>query len=315
MRAVVYERYGGPEVLHLEEVPIPTPGDDQLLVEVHAATVNRTDCGFLRAKPFIVRFFAGLRRPRRPILGSEFAGTVTAVGPAVRAFAVGDEVFGVHEGMGAHAEFLCVAEGSPVAPKPSTMTFEEAAAISDGVVLAGTLLRAADVQKGQRVLVYGASGSIGTATVQLAKHLGAHVTAVCNTDNVAVVGSLGADEVVDYLTDDFTASGQTYDVILDTVGKLPYRRCRRSLARRGIFISTDLGFLCQNPLLALVSRRVKFPLPKYTKDAVVDLAALVEQGAYRAVIDRRYPLDDVPEAFRYVETETKTGNVVITVKD
>lgn len=216
---------------------------------------------------------------------------------------------------GAHAEFVSVREKAPIAIKPAGVTFEEAAAVSDGAILAFSGLRAGGVQAGTRILVYGASGSIGTAGVQLAKHLGAHVTAVCNTRNVEIVRSLGADEVIDYEQDDFAENGETYDLVLDAVGKISLGRCRASLSRGGVYIGADLGFLWQNPFLALVSKKVKFPIPRYRKDEVVLIGELMEKGEYRAVIDRRYPLEEVVDATRYVETGQKTGNVVLTVSN
>jgi len=316
MRAVVYDRYGPPEVLRLEDVERPVPKEDEVLVRIHATTVNRTDCGFRSADPFISRLFTGLRRPKRRILGIELAGEVEAVGAAVSEFAVGDRVFGLSAGT--HAEFLCVRESRRLAHMPAAMTFEEAAAVCDGAITALAFLRRADVRKGQKILIYGASGSIGTAGVQLAKYYGAHVTAVCNTKNVELVRSLGADEVIDYLHEDFTKNGGTYDVIFDAVGKHSFRRCRGSLKLGGMYAATDLGFLWHVPILALLTRRigdrkVLFPIPRATKKDVLFLKELIEAGAYRAVIDRCYPLEDVVEATRYVETQQKTGNVVLTV--
>jgi NADPH:quinone reductase-like Zn-dependent oxidoreductase len=317
MRAVVYDKYGPPEVLRLEEVDRPAPKDDEVLVKIHATTVNRTDCGWRSAKPFIGRYFTGIRRPKRRILGSELAGEVEAVGAAVSQFKVGDHVFGVNY-FGAHAEFVCVPEDRPLAHKPAGMTFEEAAAVSDGAILALTALRKGNLRKGQKILIYGASGSIGTAAVQLAKHFEADVTAVCNTKNVELVRSLGADEVVDYLQEDFTKNGKTYDAVFDAVGKHSFRRCRRSVKPGGFYVETDLGFLWHVPLLALATRRigdkrVTLPTPNYTKKDVLFLKELVEAGRYRPVIDRSYPLEQVVEATKYVETGQKTGNVVLTV--
>jgi len=317
MRAVVHDRYGAPEVLRLEDVERPVPEEDEVLVRVHATTVSRTDCHMRRAKPFIWRFFLGLRGPKRRILGSELAGEVEAVGAAVTGFEVGDHVFGLN-GFGAHAEYACMREGALLAHSPAGMTFEEAAAVCDGAQQALGCLRHAHVGPGTRIVVYGASGSCGTAAVQLAKHLGAHVTAVCNTKNVELVRALGADEVVDYLQEDFTRNGETYDVILDAVGMHSFRRCRGSLKPGGLFVATDLGFLWQNPLLALWTSRigdpkVVFALSRTTKQDILFFKELVEAGRYRAVIDRRYPLEEVVEATRYVETLEKTGNVVLTV--
>ena len=318
MRAIVHDRYGPPEVLRLADVDKPVPKDDEILVRIHATTVNRSDCGWRTPHPFFSRIFTGLLRPKRPILGSELAGVVEAVGSTVTTFEVGDEVFGIKSG--AHAEYVCVRESGAVAPKPSGMSFEEAAAVCDGAIIALTCLRKAGLQRGQSILVYGASGSIGTAGVQLAKHFGARVTAVCNTKNVELVRSLGADEVVDYTREDFTRNGETYDIVFDAVGKHSFRRCRRSVKRGGVYVETDLGFMWHAPLLVLLSRwigekRVTIPIPKYTREEVVFLKELIEAGEYRAVIDRVYPLEDVVEATRYVETGQKTGNVVLTVGD
>ena len=315
MRAVVYDRYGPPDVLRLEDVERPVPKEDEVLVKIHATTVNRTDCGWRSAKPFIARYFIGLLRPKRKILGMELAGEVEAVGAAVSEFEVGDHVFGV-KGFGAHAEFVCMRESAPVALKPAGMSFEEAAAVCDGASIALSCLRKEDLRKGRSILIYGASGSIGTAAVQLAKYFGADVTAVCNTKNVELVASLGADRVIDYTQEDFTKNGQTYDVIFDAVGKHSFNRCKGSLKPGGSYLATD-GL--RNLFLALWTSRVGdkkvvFSIPpRYTKQDVLFLKELIEARKYRAVVDRRYPLEEVIEATRYVETEQKTGNVVLTV--
>ena len=318
MRAVVHDRYGPPEVLRVEDVERPVPREDEVLVKIHATTVNRTDCGLRSARPFFVRYLTGLLRPKRKILGMELAGEVESVGSAVREFEIGDRVFGV-TGFGANAEFVCLKESAPLAHKPVDMTFEEAAAVCDGATIALAAMRRAELRAGQSILVYGASGSIGTAAVQLAKYFEVDVTAVCNTRNVELVRSLGADEVVDYTRDDFTASSRTYDAIFDAVGKHSFRRCRYSLRPGGIYLETDLGFLWHVPILALLTRwigdkKVTIPIPKYSKENVLFLKELIETGKYRAVIDRVYPLEEVVEATRYVETGEKTGNVVLTVQ-
>jgi NADPH:quinone reductase-like Zn-dependent oxidoreductase len=319
MRAVVQDRYGPPEVLRVEEVERPTPKEDEVLIKVHAAAVNRTDTGLRSAEYFISRFLTGLLRPKRQIPGTELAGEVEAVGAAVREFKVGDHVFGVSsKTAGAHAEFICLPESAPLAHKPSGMSFEEAAAVCDGVILALSYLRRVDLRNRRKILVYGASGSIGTAGVQLARYFGADVTAVCDTRNVELVASLGADRVIDYTQEDFTKNGETHDVIFDAVGKLSLKRCKRSLKPGGIYASTDLGPYWQNPFLALWTSRigdkkVLFPIPRYTKKDVLFLKGLIEAGKYRAIIDRRHPLEDVVEANRYVETGQKTGNVVLTL--
>src|SRR5207244_2958258 len=326
MRAVVYDRYGPPDVLRLEDVERPIPKEDEVLVKIHATAVTRADCATREANrrsglavTLLSRFISGIRRPKQPILGSELAGEVEAVGAAVNEFAVGDHVFGSSGfRFGAHAEFICMRESARIAHKPAGMSFEEAAAVCDGGLNALWCLRLADLRKGQRILIYGASGAIGTAGVQLAKYFEADVTAVCNTKNVETVRSLGADRVIDYTQEDFTKNGKTYDVIFDAVGKHSFRRCRGSLKAGGIYIETDLGFMWHVPVLVLLTsrigdKRVKLGVARYTKEDVLFLKELIEAGKYRAVIDRSYPLQDVVEATRYVETERKTGNVVLTV--
>jgi NADPH:quinone reductase-like Zn-dependent oxidoreductase len=324
MRAVVYDRYGPPDVLRLEDVDRPVPRENEVLVKVHATAVTRSDCATREANrrgglvvTLLSRLISGIRRPRQRVLGTELAGEVEAVGAAVNEFAVGDHVFGTSGfSFGAHAEFICMRESARIAHKPTSISFEEAAAICDGGLNALWCLRHADLRKEQRILIYGASGAIGTAGVQLARYFEADVTAVCNTKNVELVRSLGADRVVDYTQEDFTRNGQTYDVIFDAVGKHSFRRCKGSLRRGGIYLATDgLG----NLILALWTSRigdkkVMFPIPpRYTKKDLLLLKELIEAGKYRAVIDRRYPLEDVVEATRYVETEQKTGNVVLTI--
>jgi NADPH:quinone reductase-like Zn-dependent oxidoreductase len=316
MRAVVHDRYGPPEVLRIETLEQPVPGDDEVLVKVRATTVTRTDTGLRSAEYFISRFVTGLRRPKQRVLGVELAGEVERVGARVSEFAVGDRVFGVRTG--AHAEYVTIPENGALALMPARLTFEEAAAVCDGAALALSCLRKAGPLDGRRVLVYGASGSVGTAGVQLAKHLGAHVTAVCNTKNVDLVRSLGADVVVDYTQEDFTKNGETYDVVFDAVGKTSFRRCRRSLKPGGIYLETDLGYMWHVPLLALATRvigskRVTLQIPKYTKEDVSHVKELVEAGGYRPVVDRVYPLERIVEATKYVETGQKTGNVVLTL--
>ena len=318
MRAVVFDRYGAPDVLRLEDVEQPVPKEHEVLVKMHATTVTRSDCAVRAGKPFISRFFTGLRRPKQRILGTELAGEVEAVGAAVHEFAVGDHVFGTTSAFrfGTHAEFICMQESAPLAHKPAGMSFEEAAAVCDGVILALMGLRAAGLRKGQKIVIYGASGSIGTAGVQLARYFEADVTAVCNTKNLELVRSLGADRVIDYTQEDFTKNGETYDVIFDAVGKHSFRRCRDSLKQGGIYVATD-GL--RNLILALWTlrfggKKVMFPIPpRYTKKDVLFLKELIETGRYRAVIDRRYPLEAVVEATTYVETKQKTGNVVLTI--
>ncbi len=324
MKAVVYDRYGPPEVLRIADVERPVPKEDEVLIKVHATTVNRLDVHTREANrksglavSVLSRMVSGLRGPRQRILGSEFAGEVEAAGAAVKEFAVGDRVFG-NSGLrfGAHAEFMCMRESARIAHMPAGVSFGEAAPITDGALNALTCLTAADLRKGRRILVYGASGAIGTAGVQLARHFDADVTAVCNTKNLELVKSLGADRVIDYTKEDFTKNGQKYHVIFDAVGKHSFKRSQGSLEPGGMYLPTD-GF--ENLVLALWTprfgdKKVVFQIPpRQTKQDVLFLKQLVEAGKFRPVIDRTYALEDVVEATRYVETEQKTGNVVLTV--
>ena len=316
MRAVLHERYGPPEVLRITEVERPAPQEDEVLVRIHASSVTRSDCGLRDpSEYFFARAFMGLRRPKRTIAGMEFAGVVEEAGAAVTQLAAGDEVFGIKGG--ANAEYVCVPETGAIARKPLALGFEEAAGVVDGGLSALTMLPALGPIEGRHIVVYGAGGSIGTAAVQVAKHLGARVTAVCGPEQIELMRSLGADEVVDYRREDWTKRG-TYDGVLDAVGKSSFRKARRALKPGAAYVSADLGYLWHLPLLILPtrwlgSRRAKLGIVRYRQEDLIRLRELIEAGRYRPVIDRTYPLDDVVEAARYVETRQKTGNVVLTV--
>jgi NADPH:quinone reductase-like Zn-dependent oxidoreductase len=298
----------------------PVIGVVDVLVRVHATTVNRTYCGFRSGKPFIVRLFAGLTRPRAKIMGTEFAGVVEAVGGEVTSFAVGDRVFGFREWkFGAHAEYLAIPETDAIARMPEGFTFEETAPATEASHYALTNIEAAGGRSGQSWLVYGATGAIGSAAVQLLKDLGTTVTAVCASPYLELVKGLGADRVVDYTAQDFTHDDRRYDVVFDAVGKTSFGACKHLLKSRGVFLCTDLGPRSQNPFLALVTplsggKKVKFPLPRRRDRAAIEhFKELMESGGFRPVVDRRYALGEIVEAYRYVETEQKIGNVVITV--
>jgi len=307
-------------VVRILEVDKPAAKDNEVLVKVHATTVNRTDSGLRAAKPFINRFFTGLRRPRVTVLGNEFAGQVEATGRGVRSFAVGDRVFGYNgTRFGAHAEYLAMPEDGSLATMPAKVTYEEAAPSTEGSHYALSLIRKAKIRSGQDVLVNGATGAIGSAAVQLLKGLGANVTAVCGTEHVELVRGLGADRVIDYTAEDFTRDTQTYDVVLDAVGKSSFGRCKRLLKPGGIYLSSDLGPLSQNPILALITpllrgKKVMFPIPRDNQEMVRYFRELLESGEFKPLIDRRYRLDEIVEAYRYVETGQKVGNVVISVE-
>jgi NADPH:quinone reductase-like Zn-dependent oxidoreductase len=315
MRAAVSEGYGPPQAVHVTTAPVPTPAPDEMLVRVHATTVNRTDCGYRAAAPWIIRFFSGWRRPRVPILGTEFAGEVVATGAEITRFAVGDRICGWCEGtFGAHAEYLAIGENRLIARIPADRSYVEAAGSMEGSHYALGFLRRAKVSSGDRVLINGATGAIGSAAVQLATGMGATVTAVCGTDHVDTVRRLGAARVIDYQTADFTKDSERYDLVVDAVGKSTYRRCRRLLAPDGMFTSSE-GWL--NILMALTAPvfgfRIFFVYPNPDAEARAYLIAQIESGAFRPLVDRVYSLDDIVEAYRYVETGQKIGNVVVTV--
>jgi NADPH:quinone reductase-like Zn-dependent oxidoreductase len=318
MRAVVHDRYGPPEVLRVADVERPLPTEDEVLVRVHASTVTRGDAMGVRSAEYrFTRVFTGIRRPRRTSSGTEFGGVVEEVGAGVTGFRAGEEVFGVAPG--ANAEYVTVRESGVIAHTPTGLTHEEAAAVPEGALLALTMLRPVSPLRGKSVLVYGAAGSIGTGAVQLlARHFEAEVTAVCDTEDVELVRSLGARAVLDRFQEDFTENGETYDVIFDAVGKLSFRRCRRSLKPGGTYVTTDLGFMYHVPFASLVtrfvgSRRAMLGIGRYRREDLLLVKELAEAGTYRPVIDRTYALDEVVEATRYVEAGQKTGNVVLRI--
>jgi len=319
MKAAVYKKYGPPDVVRIEEVDKPSPRSVEVLVKVFATTVNRTDCGFRSAEYFISRFFSGLFKPKFEILGNEFAGIVEAVGKDVALFNVGDSVFGYNDTkFGAHAEYMTIAEKDAITTIPPDVTFEQAAPLTEGAHYALCDIRAARVKNGDNVLIYGASGAIGSAAVQLVKYFGAKVTAVCNTQNVEIVKSLGADQVIDYMAQDFTRIDQKFDFIFDAVGKSSFGQCKPLLKKYGIYISTELGKNSENIFLALLTplfngKKVLFPLPAIKKEDVTFLKELVESGKFRPLVDRSYHFDQIVDAYKYVETRQKTGNVVITL--
>lgn len=319
MKAAVYTNYGPPEIVQILSIDRPIPKEGEILIKVHASTVNRTDCGFRSANYFIVRFFSGLFRPKNKVLGCEYAGQIEAIGKNVTTFKIGDRVFGYNDAtFGAHAEYMIVKEDSPISTIPSDVEYDKAAAITEGAHYALCDIRAAKITAGQNVLVNGATGAIGSAAVQIIKHLGATVTAVCATKYMDLVTSLGADKVIDYTKQDFTQLQEKFDVIFDAVGKSSYGKCKPLLKSKGIYMSTELGYMSQNPFLALITpifggKKLLFPIPTSSKKDVEFLKQLVVYKEFTPVIDKKYPLEQIVEAYTYVETGQKTGNVIITI--
>ncbi len=319
MKAIIHTQYGPPEVAKLMEVAKPIPKENEVLIKVVASTVNRTDSGFRSAEYFISRFWSGLLRPKFQTLGCEFAGIIEEIGASVTTFKIGDKVFGYNDkSFGGHSEYLTIDELDAVTFLPKNLNYYEAAPITEGAHYALNNIKAAKIEKGQNVLVYGATGAIGSAAVQLLKYFGANVTAVCNTKNVEMVKSLGADIVIDYQTQDFTKTVTKFNFIFDAVGKSSFGKCKPLLTEKGIYISTELGKNGENILFALITpllggKKVLFPIPTINKVEVVFLKELVEANEFKPVIDRYFTLNQIVDAYKYVETGQKTGNVVIKV--
>ncbi len=319
MKAIVHTKYGPPEVAQIMEVDKPVPKENEVLVKVVASTVNRTDSGFRSAEYFISRFWSGLLKPNHTILGCEFSGIVEELGKNVSTFKKGDTVFGYNDKTwGGHGEYLSINENEAITHSPNNISLDEAAAITEGAHYALNNIRASKIQRGQNVLVYGATGAIGSAAVQLLKHFGTTVTAVCNTKNVALVKSLGADVVIDYQTQDFTQTETKFHFIFDAVGKSSFSQCKPLLTEKGIYISTELGKNAENIFYALFTpisggKRVLFPIPTINKEDVIFLKELVEKREFKPVIDCYFKLEQIVEAYKYVESGQKTGNVVIKI--
>jgi NADPH:quinone reductase-like Zn-dependent oxidoreductase len=322
MKAAVNLKYGTPEVLKIRDAKKPDPNKNEILIKIHYSGVNRTDDGFLRAKPFVTRFFSGLTKPRHTVLGCEFAGEVVETGDGVSLFKVGDRVFGFDDTTwGGHAEFKSIRENKSVTIIPSNVSYKHAGAATEGAHYALNYVRVIQKLGARRVFVHGATGAIGSAAVQLLKQAGIYVVATSTTKNVALVKSLGADKVIDWEKQDFTQVGEKFDVVFDAVGKSTFKACKPLLVDKGIYIATELGPYGQNPLLGIVSpfykmvgaKRVLFPLPKNNKEILEFLAQRMADDSFMPVIDKVYPLEKIKEAYEYVETGRKTGNVLVKI--
>ena len=322
MKASIYKVYGGPEVISYGEVERPEPKPDELQVKVMAATVNRTDCAMLTAKPHIMRLFCGLTRPKKQILGTDFAGQVVATGSEVKHYKIGDRVMGFHDmGVQSHAQYLTIREKNPMVLIPEGLSYVKATASIEGAHYAFNFINKVKIELGQEILVNGATGAIGSAVVQLLKIKGATVTAVCDSYNIDTVRSLGADHIIDYLREDFTDQEKTYHFVCDAVGKSSFNQCKRILKDGGIYISSEVGnngdniFKTIQTQLFKQNKRVIFPIPSNVQESLNTIKSHLEEGKFTPLIDRTYGLHDVPIAFTYVLKGFKTGNVVIDMSD
>lgn len=320
MKAIVYTKYGSPEVLQIKEVDKPVPKDNEVLVNIHATVVSITDTFFRKGDPFVTRMFVGLTKPKNTIPGVELSGEIEAVGKDVTLFKPGDQIYGATEtDFGAHAQYKCLPEQGALAIKPANISYGEAAAFCDGCLTALTFLKEkAHIRKGQKILINGASGSVGSYSVQLAKYFGAEVTGVCSGANLELVKSIGADHVIDYTTEDFTRSGNTYDIILDTVGNRPFSQCKGALTSKGIYLTTVFkpGSIFQMLKTSIAgSKKAIFATTIHNRENLDYLRELIEAGKLSSVIDKTYTMEQIAEAHAYVETGHKKGNVVLTITE
>ena len=320
MKAAVRSKYGLPGDLTIKELDIPTPKDDEVLIRVHATTVNRSDCHVLSGKPFFMRLFTGLFKPRSSIIGSDFTGEIAAVGSQVKSFKAGDKImgFGGGFGCGSHAQYFILPERKAtkaIVPLPSNLTYDEAAACVEGAFYAASVIMGLKPAAGQKALVYGATGAIGSSYVQYLKNYGIYITAVCNGENTELVRSLGADKIIDYKKEDFTKDNERYDIVFDAVGKSSFLKCKKLLKKKGVYTSSggaiNMLWLFITPLFG--GKKVVFFIPKSFNAVLIFIKDLVEKGKFKPVIDRKYPLEKIAEAYTYVASGQKIGNVIITM--
>ncbi|MEX0772279.1 MAG: NAD(P)-dependent alcohol dehydrogenase [Balneolales bacterium] len=318
MKAITRNSYGSPEVLKVKSLEKPLPTGSEILIRVYATTVNRTDWGILTGKPFPIRFFSGLFKPSSPIPGTDFAGQIEAIGKNVKSFQVGDKVWGLNtSGLSSHAEYMTIAEDQAVTTIPEGLSYEEAVACGEGAHYALNVINKVHIKEGNKVLVNGATGAIGSAALQILKHFNAYVTAVGNTQNIDLLKSLGADKTYDYLQEDFREDKEKYHFVFDAVGKSSFAECQHLLLPKGVYISSELGPHAQNLYLPLItkflgSKKVIFPIPRNDKRSILFINSLLEKGEFRAVTDRKYSINKIKEAYKFVASGQKTGNVIIT---
>src|SRR6266487_872215 len=320
MKAAVRSKYGLPGDLRIKELDIPTPKDDEVLIRVHATTVNRSDCHVLSGRPFFMRFFTGLFKPRSSIIGTDFAGEIAAVGSRVQFFKAGDKImgFGGVFGCGSHAQYFTLPETKAVkaiVTMPDNITYDQAAACLEGAFYAASGINELKLKAGQKALVYGATGAIGSSYVQFLKNDGVYITAVCSRENAELIRSLGADKVIDYKREDFTKDNERYDFVFDAIGKSSFVKCKRLLKKKGIYTSSNglinILWVFITPLFG--GKKVVFSPPKSITEGLNFIKSLIEEGSFKPVIDRKYPLDKITEAYKYVATGQKIGNVIITM--
>ena len=317
MKAAIRRRYGSIDSIELQDLEKPVPGDKQVLIKIGASTVNRTDCAILTGKPYIMRLFTGILKPKLPITGTDFAGIIIETGKNAKSFKSGDRVFGFNDlGLSSHAEYMVLSEDAPMALMPANFTFEQAAASMEGAHYAVNFLNKVNLKEGSSVLLNGATGAIGSALLQMLKDAHVYVTAVCSTKDMPLIKSLGADKIFDYMREDFTKDGESYDFVFDAVGKSTFAKCRPLLKQGGVYISSEPGPMGQNPLLALITKvsgnkKVIFPVPSDIKSSIRFIKKLLEKDSFRPLIDRQYPLSQIREAYRYAASGEKVGNVVI----
>lgn len=319
MKAIKREKYCALNQLEVNEVAKPVAKENEVLVKVYATTINRTDCSLIAGKPFIIRFFIGFLKPHLPITGTDFAGIIEAVGKKVSTFKVGDRVWGFDDqGLSSHAEYLTIKEDAAIAPIKNNLTYEEAVCGAEGAHYAYNCINKLNIKSGEKILINGATGAIGSAALQISKHLGLYVTAVGNTKNLEMLQALGADKTIDYLSEDFTKNNEKYHYILDAVGKSSFSLCKPIMLPNAIYVSSELGTKNENVYLPLLTKlkgnkRVVFPIPENCRRSVLYINALIEQGAYKAVIDRSYKIEEISEALKYVNAGEKTANVILRI--